>query len=100
MHLGERLDEHVDLAAATQADGPGQVVADPIVKEGGRFPRQYRLCLLEDLALETPTADGTGDLSRLADGHPGAGGAGRTPPGADHGRDGDRVAAVQPRLDL
>jgi len=63
-------DEHIDFAATAEADRPREVVADPVVKETGRLPFEDRLCLLEDLALETSAADRTRDLSRPADRHP------------------------------
>src|SRR6202165_4493243 len=100
MPLAERLDEHVDFSAAAQPDVPREVVADAVVKQAGRFALEDRLGLLEALALEAATAHGTGDLARLADRHPGAGGPRGAPPGADHRREGHRVAAVQPRLDV
>src|SRR5690242_17936184 len=92
MHLTKWLNQHIDFAAAAEADRPGQVVADPVVKEAGRLSLKDRLGLLEDLALQTSAADRTGDLSRLADGHPGSRRPWRTAPGADHRRDRHRVA--------
>src|SRR5438128_1381514 len=73
MHRRERFDQHIDLAAAAQPNGPGQVVTDAVVKQAGRLALEDRLRLLEDFPLETAAADGTGDLARLADRHPGAG---------------------------
>src|SRR5438445_13713805 len=100
MHRRERLDQHVDLAAAAQPNGPGQVVTDAVVKQAGRLALEDRLRLLEDFPLETAAADGTGDLARLADRHPGAGRPRGAPPRADDGGDGHRVASLQPRLDV
>src|SRR5205807_10224735 len=100
MHRTEGLDEHIDLAAAAQADRPGEVVAHAVVKEAGRFPAEDRLRLFENLAFETAAADRSCDLPRPADGHPGSGGPRRTPPGADHRRDRHRVALLEPRLDV
>src|SRR5438876_11875739 len=97
MHRRERLDQHVDLAAAAQPNGPGQVVTDAVVKEAGRLALEDRLRLLEQFSLETAAADGTGDLARLADRHPGAGRPRGAPQRADDGGDGHRGASLQPR---
>ena len=70
MHRTKGLDEDIDFAATAEANRPGEVVADPVVKEAGRLSVEDRLRLLEDLALETSPADRPGNLSRLADGHP------------------------------
>ena len=97
MHPGERLDQHVHLAPATQTDGPGEVIAHAVVKQAGGLTFEDGLCLLEDLAFETSAADRARDLPGLADGHARAGRPGRTPPCADHGCHRHRVAAVEPR---
>src|SRR5437868_6043563 len=100
MHIGERFDQHVDFAPAAQPNRPGKVIADPVVKQGGRFAFEDGLRLFEDLALETSTADRPRDLSGLADGHPRPGWARRAPPGTDDGRDRYRIAGVEPGLDI
>src|ERR1700737_3201951 len=100
MHLGEWLDEDIDFTPAAQADGPGKVVADAVVKQASGLSLQDRLRLLEDLPLETPAADATGDLSGLADRPPRPCGPRGASPGADHGGDRDGIARRQPGLDV
>src|SRR5207253_4818262 len=100
MHIGERFDQHVDFAPAAQPNRPGKVIADPVVKQGGRLAFEDGLRLFEDLALEASTADRPRDLSGLADRHPRPGWARRAPPGTDDGRDRYRIAGVEPGLDI
>ena len=100
MHIGERLDQNIHLAAAAQADRPGEVVAHAVVKQAGGLAFEDGLRLLEDLAFEASAADRAGDFSRLADRHPRAGRPGSAAPGTDHGRHRDRVTGAQPRVDL
>ena len=63
MDVGERLDQNVHLAAAAQADRPGEVIAHAVVKQAGRLAFEDGLRLLENLPFETPAADRAGDLS-------------------------------------
>src|SRR5207245_11303056 len=98
MHRRERLDQHVDLAAAAQPNGPGQVVTDAVVKEAGRLALEDRLRLLEDFALETAADDRTGDLARLNDRNRGAGRQRGTLPRVATGGDVSQVGILHESL--
>src|SRR5438552_17207667 len=67
MHRTKGLDEDIDFAATVEADRPGEVVADPVVKEAGRVSVEDRLRLLEVLALESSDVVRPRYLSTLTD---------------------------------
>src|SRR5712692_2809743 len=100
MHVAERLDQDVDLAAAGEPDSPGQVVANAIVKKLRRGSLQDGLSLLEDFTFQAAATDRTGNLATGADRHPGARRPRRTTPRADHRGQSNPIARREPGPDV
>src|SRR6187431_1539423 len=98
--LLDPLEEHVDLAAARQADAPGEVVLDAVREELRRAGREHLLGVLEDVALDAAAGDGAAHLPRLGDREARADGARRRATGRDDGGDDDLLAVLLPAVDL
>ena len=94
------LDEHVDLAAAGQADAPGEVVVDPVREELGLAGLEHGLGALEDVALDASAGHRAAHLPRLGDRQARAERPRRRAAGADDRCDHDLLAGLEPALHL
>ena len=95
------FDEDVDLAAAWEADRPGQIVGDAVREQTRRALVQHLACLHGDVALDAAARDGAGELATLRDGELGAERPRCRAARGHDGRDGDGlVAPVAPALDV
>src|SRR5712692_6358674 len=96
----ERLDEHVDLAAARQADSQRHVVGDP-VRDQARRPAGEDLLRGEvDVALDAAAGDRARKLAARRDHELRADRTRRRAPGRDDGRDRDLLPLRPPAVDV
>src|SRR5581483_3592874 len=94
------LHEHVDLAAAREADLPRLLVGDPVAEQL-RLARLHHLAgVLVDVRLDAAARHRAAHLPGLGDGEARPHGPGRRPPRGDHRRDDHLLALLTPPLDL
>ena len=96
----ERLDEHVDLAAARQADAPGLVVGDAVRDELRRGPCNHGLGALRDVGFDATPRHRAEHAAARGDGQLRAEGPRRAAPGRDDRRDRHVLTCTAPLLCL
>ena len=99
-HSVDPLEKDVDLAAARQADAPGEIVLDAVREELRLAAREHLLGVLEDVALDAAAGDRAAHLPRLGDREAGADRTRRRAARRDDGGDDDLLAVLLPAVDL
>ena len=94
--LLQPLDEHLDLAAAGQADLPGGLVGDAELQRLGLAAGKDILGLGDHLALDAAAGDRALEAAVLGDHQLAADADRRRAPGADHGGERDAAVLVEP----
>ena len=96
----DRLDEHVDRAAARQADGEGEFVADAVGHDSRPTVAEDRHRLLVDRGFDAAVAYRAGDLLARSRDERRAERPRRRAGDADDGGDRDRFSRAEPLLEL
>ena len=96
----ERLNEHLDLAAAGQTDVEGHLVADAVRNQTRVILVEDLLGMFDDVVLDAATRDGANEFSVFGDGHLGAWPARGRTVGLYHRRDGHFLAGIPPALNI